>query len=126
MSMFGELTSLGHVLDYHVERHGVLSSNLANADTPGFIPKDVTFEDAMQTPTMTTTSKNHLGGTSSTGFATRAQDVEPHMDGSGVEIEQAMAQVAANRVRFDMGVEITRRRLGMLRYAATNGGQGGT
>lgn len=122
INMFAEISGLEHVLDYHVQRHGVLSSNLANADTPGFIPQDIKFSESLQTPNMETTSAMHLSGTSPTLFAARPMDVEPHTDGSGVEIEQAMAQVAANRLRYEEGIEITRRRLGMLRYAATNGG----
>ena len=120
--MFSEVAGLEHVLNYHVERHGILSSNLANADTPGFVPKDIAFAEAMQTPSMQVTNGRHLEGQPATSFAARAMDVEPHTDGSGVEIEQAMAQVAANRLRYEEGIEFTRRRLGMLRYAATNGG----
>lgn len=122
--MFSEVAGLEHVLNYHIERHGILSSNLANADTPGFVPKDIAFSDAMQTPSMQVTHGRHLEGQPPTSFSARPMDIEAHTDGSGVEIEQAMAQVAANRLRYEEGIEITRRRMGMLRYAATNGGNG--
>ena len=32
-----------------------------------------------------------------------------------------MAQITANRLRYDTGVELARRRLALLRYAATDG-----
>ena len=41
-------------LDLRMARHQVLTSNVANAETPGYIAKDVSFEaalrDAVQTP----------------------------------------------------------------------------
>jgi flagellar basal body rod protein FlgB len=42
-------------------------------------------------------------------------------DQNGVRLEHVMAQITANRLRYETGIELARRRLGLLRYAATDG-----
>ena len=41
------LTQLERSLDVRLVRHGALAGNVANADTPGYRPKDVDFKAAM-------------------------------------------------------------------------------
>ena len=38
---FSALAPLHSALDYHLERHSVLSSNVAHVDTPGYKPSDL-------------------------------------------------------------------------------------
>ena len=38
---FSALAPLHAALDYHLERHSVLSSNVAHVDTPGYKPSDL-------------------------------------------------------------------------------------
>jgi flagellar basal-body rod protein FlgB len=42
------LGTLEKALDARLLRHNVLAGNLANADTPGFVPRDVDFAAAMR------------------------------------------------------------------------------
>ena len=42
------LDVLHKTLDLRQQRHTVLTSNIANAETPGFIAKDVRFEEALR------------------------------------------------------------------------------
>src|SRR5215470_4449721 len=42
------LDVLHKTLDLRQQRHTVLASNIANAETPGFIAKDVRFEEALR------------------------------------------------------------------------------
>ena len=39
--LFSAVGSLHSALDYHLERHTVLSSNVAHVDTPGYHPHDL-------------------------------------------------------------------------------------
>jgi flagellar basal-body rod protein FlgB len=41
------LTQLERALDVRLVRHGALAGNVANADTPGYRPRDVDFKAAM-------------------------------------------------------------------------------
>lgn len=120
--LFAEVGQLEHVLDFHVERHGLLASNLANADTPGFKPRDLSFSQALAGAELRPTHARHLEGLPTSGFTPREVDIEPHADGSGAQTELAHAQLAANHLRFDEGITIAKMRLGLTRLAATNGG----
>ncbi|MBI1363574.1 MAG: flagellar basal body rod protein FlgB [Proteobacteria bacterium] len=54
---------LSHRMDYLVERQGVLSGNIANASTPGYVARDLTFEkmvDFKPGLTAARTNPNHL------------------------------------------------------------------
>ena len=41
MSILGSINPLRSALDYHLGRHNILTSNLANVDTPGYRAKDL-------------------------------------------------------------------------------------
>ena len=47
--LFGAVGSLHAALDYHLERHTVLASNVAHVDTPGFHPHDLRRVDNVDT-----------------------------------------------------------------------------
>ncbi|MBS0235464.1 MAG: flagellar basal body rod protein [Proteobacteria bacterium] len=78
--------------EWLAQRQSVISSNIANANTPGYKAKDIqTFDDAMRTSApMTVTNPNHIA---SSGIeAIRDQD-----DGSG----QAEVLVSGNDVNLE-------------------------
>ena len=39
--LFASIQPLHSALDYHLERHSVLASNVAHVDTPGYKPNDL-------------------------------------------------------------------------------------
>ena len=55
-------------LDYHIQRHNLLTANLTQIDTPGFRPLDLvrgqSFEGALNAA-LTETSPMHMGGAQS-------------------------------------------------------------
>ena len=42
------ISVLENALDFRAERHRHLASNLANAETPGYRPTDIKFEEALK------------------------------------------------------------------------------
>jgi flagellar basal-body rod protein FlgB len=122
-----ELEGLQHTLGFHMQRHGVLAGNLANADTPGFVPMDLSFSEALegQGGQLAATNGRHIGGAHGGGGAggeVTPQQPSPALDHNGVQVEHTLAQVTANRLRYETGIELTRRRMALLRYAAQDGG----
>ncbi len=78
--------------EWLAQRQSVISSNIANANTPGYKAKDIqSFDDAMRSSApMAVTNQNHIA---SSGFETvRDQD-----DGSG----QAEVLVSGNDVNLE-------------------------
>jgi len=124
VGMFEGLTGLEQSLDYHLDRHGVLASNLTNADTPGYRSKDLTFRNSMtQASSLLKTNERHNEGMS-TGRYKVTQEAEPvNPDENGVRLEKEMARLAGNTLRYNQAIELMRKKFGMLRYAASNGGR---
>ena len=130
--MFRGIDGVRSALDYHVSRHNVLSSNVANAETPGFRPQELLREPeraafAASLP-LDVTSTAHVGG--GPGEGERDYDVredrtaQPGANGNSVSLEHEMAKLAANDIRFEGAVKIVSHQLGMLRYAANDGSGG--
>lgn len=121
LELFAGVENTRTALDFHAARHGVLVSNLANAATPKYRPKDLVFQPQRQNVQLAGTQPAHFA-TASDGTADFSVREEPAgRDDAGVRMEQAMAKVSANKVRYTTALEITRRQLAALRYAATDG-----
>lgn len=126
--MFANMTS---GLDFHskalvlrAERQRVIASNIANADTPGYVARDLNFKDAMNNATsggLSASSSNasgsgtngmtnsrHIplsGGTSGTlggasNLAYTAQ-TQPSLDGNSVDLDRERANFVDNSVRYE-------------------------
>ena len=119
---YAELQKVEHVLDFHAQRHAVLSGNLANADTPGYIPRDIAFARELWGAALAATQPAHLAGVATGGFGPRRQRVERHHDDAGAEVELTQAQIAANRLRFDEAVALAKFRLDQIGLAAAKAG----
>lgn len=131
--LFRSVNISQRALDYHLERHNVLAGNVANVDTPRFQPQDLVraadggADHGEPHARLRRTDPRHLGGTSQsdTPYEVRvAEDrvVNPGKDGNAVSLEREMAKVAANQLRYEGAIRIVRHQLGMLRYAANDGG----
>lgn len=121
--MFANLTNS---LDFHstalvlrAERQRVIASNIANADTPGYVGRDINFKEAMSAATSQSTGPKAPGiaadGASharhialqpstaslgSTGLRYTAQS-QPAMDGNSVDMDRERANFVDNSVRYE-------------------------
>lgn len=125
IDLFANMTALQHSLDYHLARHGLLSSNIANAETPGFRPLDLSFQAYLsRADEMRVTDSKHLPGGADGGYRMAVFEDpsgSPGNDGNGVSTEREMAKLAANSLRYRAAAEMLSRRLALLRYAANDG-----
>lgn len=125
--MFRGVDRLRNSLDYHMERHNVLSSNVANAETPGFRPSELLRDEkaaAGGSLPMVVTNEGHVGFANQTAaeYETREDRTSlPGANGNAVALEHEMSKLAANDIRFEGAVRIVSHQLGMLRYAANDG-----
>ena len=104
-------------MDYRAARQDMIASNIANADTPNYRPRDIRFEEALarksnelfvdksQTLQMTQTSGAHLSAqetTSSMKATTFFRD--GHMarnDGNSVDLDVESSEMAKNSMMFN-------------------------
>lgn len=113
------------------ERGEVLSSNLANADTPGYQARDVDFKSALAQATGQTeavqleaTQPDHLGSNvSSNDYLKYRVPNQPTMDGNTVDTQVEEAQFAENAVHYQASLSFLGEEIHMLKTAIT-GGQG--
>jgi flagellar basal-body rod protein FlgB len=118
-------------LDYHSERHNVLASNIANANTPGFRPQELlrVEEDSFHgTLSLMRTEREHLRATGvpdEHGVTVTGDDWNvAGLDGNNVSIEREMSKMQANDLRFQGAARLVTRQLAMLRYASNDGTSG--
>ena len=110
------------------ERQRVIAQNVANADTPGFVGRDLQtptdFAAAMRTGgglQMTRTSAMHIAPPTAgaSHFETTASpDSETTLDGNSVVVEEQMLKMAESRMAYDAAIGFYQKSMQMLRMAA--------
>ncbi len=114
--MFAQMTG---GLDFHAkalvlraERQRVIASNIANADTPGYVARDLDFKSAMsdalggsQLASSASPHARHIplqgaGSNASPKLAYAAQS-QPSMDGNSVDLDRERANFVDNSVRYE-------------------------
>lgn len=125
-----KLAGLSKAMDLSQRRNEVLSSNIANADTPGFRAGDLDFagelEKAFETPqtdSISKTSTSHLDLSSHEGSAHVIPDLSgaTKSDGNNVDIDIQMGQLAENAGRYTSAATLMRKQLGILKLAIREG-----
>jgi flagellar basal-body rod protein FlgB len=100
-------------------RQGVISSNIANVDTPGYKAKDVKFESILESEVgLKVTNPRHLGGSES-GVApiiTEA-DAQSWPDKNTVELDQEVAKMTENAMLYHSGVSMLETKIRMFKSA---------
>jgi flagellar basal-body rod protein FlgB len=131
LNIFGGLQSLHQALDYHLERHNLLASNVAHVDTPGYKPRDLARVDpgnfaAVFNVEMTRTAEGHMSGVGGPTQSTVGRVFEDSSagfgaDGNSVSLDREAAKVAANHLRYDVVSTLVASELKGLMYAANDG-----
>lgn len=108
------------------QRQGVLGQNIANASTPGWVPRDLPpFAASLAAETGTSlaqTEPGHLAGTADdilTGVTPRPTARAP--DGNAVAIDQQLAAVADSQTAQELVLNIYKTYLGMFNTALDHG-----
>ncbi len=133
-SMFDNTTqALSTSLNMRLLRHNVISSNVANAETPGYHAKKLDFEEALARALdidgvrgMSTSSNEHysVGGK---GPAKVGADIYENPegainnDGNTVDLEREMSSLAENTIMYKAALQLINKKFAALRYAATEG-----
>ena len=104
-------------LNLRAARQELLSSNIANADTPNYKAKDVNFASALQNalagtatalPVVQTAPAHLQGNTGTSIFGTQVmyrKPLQPSADGNTVDMDVERAQFADNALRYEASVK---------------------
>lgn len=124
--------ALNTSLNLRQVNQNIISSNIANSDTPGYKAKVVEFETALRDALGT---ENQLKPSETQGNhrVRRPTDpIDPEIyedpnavegpDGNNVDRSAEMVKLAQNQLLYDASAEVLKRKLGMLKYAVSEGG----
>lgn len=101
-------------------RHGVIASNIANVDTPGFKARDVKFDKELETATieLRKTSPSHMGNAEGASGENIAVDSRPSWgDGNNVELDVEVAKMTENAIFFQTAVTLLGTNIRMYKAA---------
>ena len=99
-------------------RQQLLAQNIANANTPGYNPRDVkAFAGVLGSVGLAQTSPMHIAAAGHAATDALAQPAERTPTGNGVSIETEMSKVADTAGLQELVLNIERGYLGMFRTA---------
>ena len=121
-------------LEYLSERQSVLAQNIANADTPGYIAKDIPEPDfkrmmkdsskgAVQKLQMAATDSRHIPSrevSSSFAAVKNKKTAELNPNGNNVVIEEEMSKVAMNQAEYQKVLNLYGKAVSMFKTAIGN------
>jgi len=133
----GTVNLLAKTLDLRARNHSQLAGNIANAETPHYVAKSISFEKELKSalkdspaarPTSTAPNPRHIP---LKGMSSRVEDVEGTMeeapasisgrDGNRVDIEREMGKLAENQILYNASIQILAKKFEGLKYAVKGG-----
>lgn len=123
---------LSKALDLRTQRHQVLASNIANADTPHYKARDIDFKSAMQNAlagrvdagalSMTVTSRAHQSGMGSIGSGALQYRTETQsaVDGNTVDMDVERSQITDNALQYQILTQLISNKFQGLRSAMSS------
>ena len=109
---------------FRSRRAEVLSSNLANSDTPGYKARDIDFASMLDAArggsvSLKTTHERHLGGGDSSGMPQTLYRVpqQAALDGNTVEVHIEQAKFMENAMQFQASFDFLNGRISTLKTA---------
>ena len=119
-------------LDLREQKQQVIAGNIANAETPGYAARKMSFEDnlrrALKTPEISshkTNAKHFAIGTRGIsgvqGDITRETDGVLFGDGNSVSVDDEMFDLAENQLLYEASSQILKKKFSMLKFAVSDG-----
>ncbi|WP_306146194.1 flagellar basal body rod protein FlgB [Roseibium sp. MMSF_3412] len=114
-------------MQWHQSRQSVLAENIANANTPGYVSRDVksySFQDhiGLQNAAVSTsvTKVGHISGSVSGQLRVKVEKLdsfEVTPDGNNVNLEEQMMKITQNQMDFQAATSLYTKGLGLIRTA---------
>lgn len=114
MKLFSEtISTLEGALNYSSLKQKVIAQNIANADTPNYKAKDVSFKSALQTAMNNPvegkrTDDRHIPFSQgkNTAVVTTRQNTSYNHNGNSVDVDKEMADLATNQIYYNAMTDI--------------------
>jgi len=124
-NLFGGLINkTSHALDLRNERQGLIQSNIANLETPGYNVQEFPFSRVLE---KMTTCLGRLDRTHLKHIALDPVDVGKSLEfieeARPVDLDEEMVKLAENQLMYQVGTQIITKKLNGLRWAIDEGGK---
>lgn len=126
MSLFDKtVNGLQTSLNMRQLRHSITSSNVANAETPGYQAQKLDFEKSLERALDLEGLKDISAGGD---YVTKVKpeiyndpDGVINNDGNTVDMEKEMAALSENAIMYKAALQLINKKLAALKYAASDG-----
>ncbi len=118
--LWNNIDEIAEKATYFLERTKIIQSNIANADTPGYRPKDLVFEKILNANIkLKVEDPRHISPKIGNEIALRVVDdgFYSGYDKNKVNIEHELAKLAESSVMYKTLLEIMKKDLAKLKYA---------
>ena len=117
-------------LKFRSDRSAVLANNIANADTPNFKARDISFSSAMS---KAQSDALRMRSTNSKHFELKSNSIQededlffrvasqPSLDGNTVDWQREQAEFAQNSLQFDTSFMFLDRKISSMKKALNGG-----
>jgi len=114
------MTALEGIIRQTGIRNNVLTSNIANVDTPNYRAKDIKFDQVLGNEmSMATTNPRHIQASSAGGGSGEltGEDSQSWADKNNVELDMEVAKMTENAMLFEAGVTLLKKKIQMFKNA---------
>lgn len=112
-------------IEYLVKRDKILTENIANADTPGYKPKDLRKRSSGAGLSMKATSPGHMMMDDTSGeyevVESEIYDLKPN--GNGVDVQEELRKKSENSVLLNETITIYNKMRAMKKVAISGSGR---
>lgn len=120
MSGFPDRVSgvLAQALALRLERQHLLAGNIANANTPGYVPVDMRFERVLESALQGEVAE----APQASPEVVYDPAVVPGLDGNAVALDRELAKLSENATLYHAANRALQKKMAMIRYAVGEGG----
>ena len=119
-------------LDLRSTNQRIISSNIANAETPGYAPSRFEFEEELTAAlkgagsSVRTTHSRHISNGASTvshveGSVVQSPDKTGIGDQNGVSVDEEMIALSENQIMYETAAQLLKKKLSLLKYVVQGG-----
>lgn len=123
--LFGGITGqMEQALNLRLERQGLIQSNIANMETPGYTVQEFSFSKAMENAmlnkgTLSKTDAGHID----IDPVEASHSLEFSKDKRPVDIDEEMVKLSENQLMYEIVTRMIGKKFDGLKYAIDEGGK---
>lgn len=111
-------------LDLRATRQGLIQSNIANINTPGYTVQDFNFKKVMERtmaaqPTLAVTNPDHIEPEP----VALAESLTFSSEKRPVDLDEEMLKLSENQLMYQIGARLMSKEITDIRYAIDEGGK---